>query len=106
MGMIDVMPTVGNMIGIYNNYALGHDIFEIKNDNIIVFPNGNYLTNKVYYRNSKGEYKALNLDEILSDEYIMNSKDYADKIIEISDGIITHDLIIASKEGILNEEKK
>lgn len=106
MGMIDVMPTVGNMIDIYNNYALGHDIFEIKNDNIIVFPNGNYLTNKVYYRNSRGEYKALNLDEILSDEYIMNSKDYADKIIEISDGIITHDLIIASKEGILNEEKK
>ena len=30
MGMIDIMPTIGNMLGIYNPYALGHDIFEIK----------------------------------------------------------------------------
>ncbi len=98
MGMIDVMPTVGNMLGIYNEYALGNDIFEIKNDNIIAFPSGNYLTNKVYYRNSRSEYKALNLDEILSDEYINGCKDYTDKIIEISDGIITHNLIKNSKE--------
>lgn len=38
MGMIDVMPTIGNMFGIYNKYALGNDIFEIKDDNIIAFP--------------------------------------------------------------------
>ncbi|UKI28213.1 MAG: hypothetical protein L6V78_04380 [Clostridium sp.] len=53
MGMIDVMPTLGNMFGLYNQYALGNDIFEIKDDNVIAFPNGNFLTNKVYYYNSK-----------------------------------------------------
>jgi len=97
MGMIDVMPTVGNMLGIYNEYALGHDIFEIKNDNVIAFPNGNYLTSKVYYRSSKEEYKPLNLDEILTEDYIKQCKDYVDTIIEVSDGIIRHDLIKANK---------
>ena len=104
MGMIDVMPTVGNMIGVYNKYALGHDIFEIKNNNIIAFPNGNYLTNKVYFRSSKEEYKALNLNDILSDDYINNCKDYTDKIIELSDGIITHNLIKVSKERTTYEK--
>ena len=42
MGMYDVMPTIGNMLGFYNKYALGHDIFETKENNIVVFPNGNW----------------------------------------------------------------
>ena len=48
MGMYDVMPTIGNMLGIYNQYALGNDIFNTKENNIVVFPNGNWVTNKVY----------------------------------------------------------
>ena len=98
MGMIDVMPTVGNMLGIYNKYALGHDIFEIKDDNVIAFPNGNFLTNKVYYRSTNESYKPLSLDDALTDSYINECKDYADKIIEISNDIITHDLIRDTKE--------
>ena len=97
MGMIDVMPTLGNMLGIYNKYALGHDIFEIKNNNIIAFPNGNYLTNKVYYHSSKEEYKPLTTNEILSEDYIKDCKSYTDTLIEISNGIIIHDLINTSK---------
>ena len=31
MGMIDVAPTILNMLGYKNEYALGHDIFNIKN---------------------------------------------------------------------------
>ena len=106
MGMIDVAPTVLNMLGYFNEYALGHDIFEIKDNNIIAFPNGNFLTNKVYYRSSKEEYKPLTTDDVLSDEYINSCKEYADKIIDISDGIITHDLIKASKNKETVEEIK
>jgi phosphoglycerol transferase MdoB-like AlkP superfamily enzyme len=106
MGMIDVSPTIGNMVGIYNEYALGHDIFEIKNDNIIAFPNGNFLTSKVYYRDSKEEYKPLNLDEALSDSYIKECKVYVDNIIDISNGIIVHDLIKASKNKESTKELK
>ena len=98
MGMIDVMPTIGNMIGIYNKYALGHDIFEIKDNNIIAFPNGNFLTNRVYYYNSKEEYKALNLEDTLSEDYINSCKDYSDKLISVSNDIIIHDLIKKTNE--------
>ena len=60
MGMYDVMPTLGNMLGIYNKYELGHDMFSLKTkDNIVVFPNGNWVTNKVYYNSQKEEYLAL-----------------------------------------------
>ena len=96
MGMIDVMPTMGNMLGIYNEYALGKDIFEIKNNNIVAFPNGNFLTNRIYYRSSKEEYKPLNLEDILSDDYINYGKKYTNDLIEVSNGIITHDLIKTS----------
>lgn len=99
MGMIDVMPTVGNMLGIYNKYALGHDIFEIKDDNIISFPNGNFLTNKVYYRSTKEEYKVLNSEEVLSEDYINYCKDYTDNIIGVSNNIIIHDLLNNQKSG-------
>ena len=52
MGMIDVQPTLGNMFGFRNKYALGHDIFDIK-ENVVVFPSGNWLTDKIYYNSSK-----------------------------------------------------
>lgn len=106
MGMIDVSPTIENMLGLYNKYALGHDIFEIKNNNIVAFPNGNFLTNKLYYHNSKDEYKPLDLKEILSSEYINECKEYTARIIDISDGIITHNLIEASKNKETIEELK
>ena len=59
-GMYDVLPTLGNMFGLYNEYALGHDLFSnYAKDNIVVFPNVNFITNKVYYSNSKMEYFDL-----------------------------------------------
>ena len=103
IGMIDVLPTIGNMLGIYNKYALGHDIFEIKNKNTVVFPNGNFLTNKVYYYNSKNEMKVFN-SETLDANYINEHKQYTEKILEISNDIIVYDLI--EKEGKDTNEKK
>ncbi len=96
MGMIDVLPTIGNMLGIYNKYALGHDIFEIKDKNTVVFPNGNFLTSKVYYYNSKNEMKVFGTDT-LDVNYIEDHKKYTEKILEISNDIIVYNLI--EKEG-------
>lgn len=61
MGMYDVQPTVGNMLGFENKYALGHDIFSVADDqeNVVIFPNGNYVTDKVYYDNQKEAYFDL-----------------------------------------------
>ncbi len=61
MGMYDIQPTLGNMMGFENKYALGHDIFSIGDDeeNVVIFPNGNYVTDKVYYDNQKDTYYDL-----------------------------------------------
>ncbi|WP_124099282.1 LTA synthase family protein [Ruminococcus sp. Marseille-P6503] len=58
MGMYDVQPTLGNMLGFENKYALGHDIFSIDEDeeNIVIFPNGNFLTDTIYYDSQKDKY--------------------------------------------------
>lgn len=61
MGMYDVQPTLGNMLGFSNVYALGHDIFSIGEDeeNVVIFPNGNFVTDTVYYDSQKNTYFDL-----------------------------------------------
>lgn len=92
MGMIDVLPTLSNMLGIKNEYALGHDIFEIKNKNTVVFPNGNFLTDKMYYYNSKNESRIFGTETIDAD-YIETRKKYTEQILSLSNDIIVYDLI-------------
>ncbi len=96
MGMYDVLPTLGNMLGIKNKYALGHDIFNIKENNIVVFPNGNWLTNKIYYNSQKGEYLSLD-GEAINEEYINEKNKYSEDLLNISDNIIVFDLLNESK---------
>ena len=96
MGMYDVMPTIGNMFGFYNKYALGHDIFYIKENNVVPFPNGNWLTNKMYYNSQKAEYLSLS-DEPITEEEIANNTDYTNRLLDVSNDIIVFDL--------LNEDK-
>ncbi|MDD2434735.1 MAG: LTA synthase family protein [Bacilli bacterium] len=98
MGMYDVGPTLGNMFGFNNPYALGHDIFSI-NENVVVFPDGNWLTNKMYYNNQKEEGLLLQPDEPVSRDYIDKYNDYATRIIDLSDAIIVHDLIRKTQES-------
>lgn len=95
MGMIDVLPTLGNMLGIYNEYALGTDIFSLKEgeQNVVVFPDGNWLTNTMYYSRSKEEVKLLDPEATISTEFVEKNKVYAEQLISISDSIIVHDLI-------------
>ena len=89
MGMYDVAPTLGNMLGIYNKYALGSDIIN-KKDNLVAFPNGNFVTNYVYYNDNKEEYKLLQGD-VISEDYIKENKEKTEKMIDVSNNIITYD---------------
>ena len=91
MGMYDVLPTVANMFGFNEKYALGHDIFS-NNEHMVVFPNGNVLTDKVYYSDLKDEYIAFS-EEPIEIDYINNLKEKADSYLAVSNGIIVHDLI-------------
>lgn len=105
MGMYDVSPTLGNMLGFYNEYALGHDIFSI-DDNVVVFPDGSWISDIMYYSSSKEEGKLLNPEATISSEYIDKNNEYAEKVIDISNDIIIYDLIKKTKENdeLLNDE--
>lgn len=98
MGMYDVQPTLGNMFGFTNKYALGHDIFDIKSNNIVVFPNSNWVTNKVYYNSQKGEYLALT-QEPIDEDYIKDCNEYASRLLDVSNDIVVYDLIKKEREA-------
>lgn len=104
MGMIDVLPTLGNMFGFSSEYALGHDIFSTDN-NIVPFPSGNWLTDKMYYSSSKEEGKLINLDETVSVDEINANTKYTEKVISISNSIIVYDMIKKTNENqeLINE---
>ena len=91
MGMYDVLPTIANMFGFEEKYSLGNDIFS-NNEKIVVFPNGNVLTDKVYYSESNDEYITFT-DGPIDTDYIDKLKEYAAEILDISNGIVVHDLI-------------
>ena len=101
MGMYDVAPTLGNMFGFSNKYWLGHDIYSIKENNIVVFPNGNWVNNKLYYNSQKAAYLPL-VDEPIQEEDINNNTEYTNKLLEVSNDIIVFDLLNPEK----NKEKE
>ena len=98
MGMYDVLPTLGNMFGFESEYTLGNDIFSV-DENIVVFPDGNWLTNKMYYNNQIEEGLLLDPDTTtVSVDYIEKYCKKADDIVSVSNAIITYDLIRKTKE--------
>ena len=93
MGMIDVLPTLGNMIGIHSDYQLGKDIMNLKgDDNTVTFIDGSFLTSKVYYNSPKGEIYSIN-NEPITEEYIKERAKKSSDLIEVSNDIITYDFI-------------
>ena len=97
MGMYDVMPTLGNMFDFYNPYAIGHDMFSI-NENVVVFPDGNWLTNKMYYNSQKEEGLLLQTDEPVSVDYINKYTKISEDAVSVSDKIVVYDLIKKTRE--------
>lgn len=93
MGMIDVLPTLGNMVGIHSDYQLGKDVMNIKgDDNTVTFIDGSFLTSKVYYNSPKGEIYSIN-NEPITEEYIKERAKKSSDLIEVSNDIITYDFI-------------
>lgn len=97
MGMYDVLPTLGNMFGFYNEYAVGHDIFNI-DENVVVLPDGDWITDRIYYNSQKDSMYSLIPDEEIEQSYIDKYKEHAEKVITISNDIIVYDLISKDKQ--------
>jgi len=107
MGMIDILPTLGNMIGVRDEFALGRDIFNVGEDNIVVFPNGNWVTNQLYYNSQKGEYLSLN-GEAISERTIIDNNEHTIRLLDISNKMIVFDLIkhYREQQALLNNDER
>ena len=103
MGMYDAMPTLANMLGVSPKYNLGNDIMNLT-DNVVVFPNGNWLTNNIYYNSQKDQYKILNTDYVVNNDEIEKNNEYAAKRLNISNDIIKYDLIKTEKDKLKQVE--
>ena len=97
MGMIDSLPTLGNMLGVSSKYSLGTDIMSIKDgSNMVVFKGGSFLTDKYYYNSQNDEVYSIKnqmIIDIYDKEYIDVRKEKAQQILEVSDDIINFDLL-------------
>ena len=99
MGMVDIMPTLSNMFGLKPRFALGNDIMSLDN-NLVSFPNGNWLTNDIYYNSQKDEYKVINPDAIIDSDTISKNNEITAKKLQVSNEIILYDLIKNEKEKL------
>ena len=92
-GMIDAYPILANLFGVSNSeYRLGHDILGNVSDNTVVFTDSSYVTNKLFYNGQNGEIYLIN-GEAANENYVRENSEYANELIDISNDIITYDLI-------------
>ena len=91
-GMIDVLPTLGNLFGFSSKYALGHDLFSVQ-DNVVVFPDGNWITDRMYYNSQKEEALLFDSEYPISVDYIEKNNAIAEEKISVSNSIIVYDMI-------------
>lgn len=93
-GMIDAYPILANLFGVSNSkYKLGSDILGSgATDNVVPFIDGSYVTSKIYYNGQNSEIYSVSGDAVDSD-YISNNATYSSDLIDVSNNIITYDLI-------------
>lgn len=102
---LDAFPMLANLFGLSNNkYQLGHDILgNDMRDNTVVFNDGSYITSKIYYNGQNSEIYSID-GSAVDEAYIKDNAVYAGNIIDVSNDIITYDLIkeIEKKESLTN----
>ena len=103
MGMVDALPTISNMFGVFNPYQLGRDIMSVE-DNTVIFPNEDWINEDVYYTASNEEYYSLESHEPIEDEDLININQDAEHKILLSNNIIQNNLI-KYYNGVLAQNK-
>lgn len=96
IGMIDVAPTIGNMLGVFNQYQMGHDIFNVE-ENKVSFPNGDFIDKNYYFSASSSKTYDLKTNELVEDKNISDkillAKTDTEEQIDMSYNIVNNDLI-------------
>lgn len=110
MGMVDALPTISNMLGIFNPYQLGNDIMSVKENNV-VFPDGSWLNKKHFYSASSSKLYSFESDEVIENPNLIVTNEMIDKKIDLSNNIIQNDLIrffngLLAHQKVLTPEKR
>lgn len=92
MGMVDALPTLGNMLGIFNPYQLGVDIMSVE-DNTVIFPEGDWLNSKSYYSVANSKLYTFNSDEVEDNPDLIVANGNIEERIQLSNNIIQNNLI-------------
>ena len=92
MGMVDALPTLGNMLGIFNPYQLGTDIMSTE-ENTVIFPDGDWLNNESYYSVGSSKLYSFETDEVIEDGDMITKNEKIEARIQLSNNIIQNNLI-------------
>ena len=104
MGMVDALPTLGNMLGIFNPYQLGTDIMSVQ-DNTVIFPDGDWLNNETYYSVSSSKLYSFKTDKEIENVNLVAKNEKIEEKIELSNSIIQSNLIHLFN-GLLAQNQK
>ena len=104
MGMVDALPTISNMFGVFNPYQLGTDIMSVEN-NTVIFPNEDWINEDIYYTASNEKYYSLENHELIEDENLINIKEDVEHKILLSNNIVQNNLI-KYYNGVLAQNNK
>lgn len=99
MGMIDAMPTLENMFGIYNPFHLGKDIMSLET-NRVIFPDSDWIDENYFYCSDTSDLYNLESQELVEGEYEIENEQYISDKIDLSNNIIQSDLIRLYKESL------
>lgn len=111
-GEIDVMPTLMDLLGLKNTdtVQLGNDLLSTKRNQTVIFRNGDYVSptyskigSTVY--NNKGQVITKKLTKAQK-KVVAQKEAYADKMLSMSDQIITGDLMRFYKPSWFKEVNK
>lgn len=104
MGMVDALPTLSNMLGLFNPYQLGKDIMTVE-DNTVIFPDGDWLNRESYYSASSSKLFNFNREEIEENPDLVALNEDIEKKILLSNNIIQNNLIKFYNGLLANNDK-
>lgn len=89
---VDILPTVLNMLGVHYDSRLlaGHDIMS-ESEELVIFADHSFITDKVKYNTSTGEITCIADEEDIPDGYIDDMITRVEDILYMSDEIIQTD---------------
>ncbi len=100
-GLIDVGPTVNNLLGIHNPYQFGRDLLST-DINYVSYPNGSWLTDQNYYSGASDKLYGIEIDEETNKQLTEN----AERISTLSRYVIYYNFVDFDNPYIIRYEEQ